>query len=112
MAQPGDGRPRPTVPLWLDANVIVLANFSGIDYPVGLAMISHVIAFFQKRPILSAADMPGLPPGVDKVSAEFVSLDLPTAATLLPAGLRTLPFALYRLRRLPFGQADGISPAG
>jgi hypothetical protein len=101
--QPGDGR-RQAPPLWLDANVIVLANFSGRDYPRGLAMLSRAVSFFHERPVLSAAEMPGLPPQVDKVAVEFVSLDLPTAAALLPPGLRTLPFALYRLRRLPFGQ--------
>jgi hypothetical protein len=112
MAQPDDGGRRAPPPLWLDATVIVLANLSGRDYPKGLAMLSRAIAFLQERPVLTAAEVPGFPVGVDKVAVEFVSLDLPTAAALLPPGLRTLPFALYRLRRLPFGQAGAISPAG
>lgn len=101
MAQPGGGRPQPPAPLWLDANLVVLAKFSGTDYPSGLAMISRTIAFFHERPVLAATDMPELPAGVDRIAVELISLDLPTAAAILPEGLRTLPFALYRLRRLP-----------
>jgi Pvc16 N-terminal domain len=103
--QPGDGWRHPPAPLRVDADIIALANFSGRDYSTGLAMISRVIAYFQERPVLTSSETPGLPVGVDKVAIEFVGLDLATAATLLPAGLRTLPFALYRLRGLPFGQA-------
>jgi hypothetical protein len=100
--QPADGRPPPPPPLWLDAYVVVLANFSGAAYLSGLEMISRAISFFQERPVFPRGEMPELPAQVDKLFVEFVSLDLPTAAALLPEGLRTLPFALYRLRRLPF----------
>lgn len=101
--QPADGRWQVLEPpLYLDAYSVVAANFSRANYRSGLAMMSRAISFFQESPIFSRMDTPELPDDIEKLVVEFVSLDFSAAAGLLPAGLRTMPFALYRLRRLAF----------
>jgi hypothetical protein len=105
--RPGDVRWQVAAPpLYLDAYVVVAANFSGTNYRTGLAMMSRAISFFQEKPIFTRSDTPELPDDVEKLVVEFVSLDFPAAAVLLPAALRAMPFALYRLRPLAFVQAQ------
>ncbi len=89
-------------PLHLDAYVVVAANFSQADYLSGLAAMSRAIAFFQESPVFTRMDNPQLPDDIEKLAVEFVNLDFSAAAALLPAGLRAMPFALYRLRQLTF----------
>jgi hypothetical protein len=102
-ARQADGpRQPPAPPLYLDAYVVVAANFSRADYLGGLAAISRAISFFQESPVFTPMDSPELPDGLEKLAVEFVSLDFSAAAGLLPAGLRAMPFALYRLRHLTF----------
>ena len=106
-ARPGDGPwPPPALPLHLDAYVVVAANFSRTHYRHGLAMMSRAISFFHANPIFTRSDTPELPDDVERLAVEFVSLDFPGAAALLPAGLRAMPFALYRLRGLAFVEAQ------
>lgn len=98
-------------PLYLDAYVVVVANFSKADYLSGLATMSRAISFFQESPVFTHLDTPQLPDDVEKLAVEFVSLDFSAAAALLPAGLRAMPFALYRLRQLAFESREILERA-
>jgi len=101
-------------PLMLDALIMISANFDDSNYEVGLARLSAVIAFMQRTPVLTGETMPDLPEPFDKLAIDFVSLDLSQVSSLMLAtGARSAPFALYRLRRLPFtaGAGAGIALA-
>jgi hypothetical protein len=100
-------------PLMMDAFFLLTANFTGVNYPAGLEMMSHAISFFQSNPVFTHADSPDLPGDVDRLMVEFVSLDFAQANNLLMlTGLKCFPFLLYRIRRLPFaGPAIlGVAP--
>ncbi len=100
--------------LHVDAYVLVAANFTDSDYEVGLSLLSMVISFFQETPVLTHGNAPSLPPELEKLVIEFVSLDLSQLSHLLTAtGSKYVPMVLYRLRRLPFsGSAvTGVAPA-
>jgi hypothetical protein len=93
----------------LDASVMISANFDDSNYEVGLARLSSVIASLQRTPVLTHDSAPDLPAELDKLVIEFVSLDLAQMSNLMTAtGAKYAPFALYRLRRLPFSSPAGL----
>lgn len=106
-AQPSDAsRWQPSVPpLHIDVYVVVVANFAGPDYRSGLAMIARAMSLFHETPVFTRADTPELPDGTERLAVEFVSLDFSAAHDLLPARVRAMPFALYRLRGLALMEA-------
>jgi hypothetical protein len=90
-------------PLVMDAFFLLTANFTGMNYPAGLEMMSRAISFFQSTPVFTHADAPDLPEDVDRMMVEFVSLDFAQANNLLMlTGLKCFPFVVYRIRRLTF----------
>lgn len=109
----GDKYPITSAPLTLDLFFLLTANFTGANYPAGLAMMSRAVAYFQATPVITAAQAPDLPPDVDRLTIEFVSLDFAEANHLLMlTGVKSFAYALYRVRRLAFsGQAiSGVAP--
>jgi hypothetical protein len=99
-------------PLHLDAYVMICAHFTEQNYEAGLARLSSTLSFFQQMPVLTRENTPQLPSQLDKLVVEFVSLDFGQMSHLLTAaGGGLAPFALYRLRRLPFDAAAAVSVA-
>lgn len=110
----GDHFTMQPAPLYLNPAVLFVANFGDGNYATGLDMLSRIIGFFQENPALTAAQLPGLAEGVDRLAFDFVSLDLVQTNYLLGMlGLRYLPCALYRIRTLSFvGSAyTGATPS-
>ena len=92
-----------TAPLHINAFVLFVANFSESNYPTGLGMLSRTIGFFQRNPVFTHDRLPGLAPEIDKLTMDFVSLDLSQTNHLMAMlGVKYLPSALYKLRMLPF----------
>jgi hypothetical protein len=95
-ATPGDAPP-----LRLDVSVLLMANFTGSNYPTGLGMLSHTITFFHENPVFlpdPAAGQSGEP-----IVVEFVNLDLEQTNELMAMlDLKYLPAAVYRMRGLAF----------
>jgi len=82
--------------------LLILANFTGENYPTGLGLISRVIGFMDNNPILSHADIPGLDAAIESLSFEFVNLDASQWSLYLQmAGTTYLPAAMYRVRIVP-----------
>jgi hypothetical protein len=82
---------------------MLTANFTDQNYSTGLALLSSAISAFQQNPIFTRADTPGLPEEADKLTVDFVSLDVAQMSQLLTAiGTKYLPMACYRVRRIPF----------
>jgi hypothetical protein len=91
------GAPRVTPPLHLDALVMLMANFSGSEYAVGLGMLARTIAFFHENPVLIPDPLPG------NIMLDFVNLDLAQTNELMAMlDLKYLPGAVYRMRGLRF----------
>src|SRR5450631_4123398 len=87
--------------LHLDALVLLMANFTGSNYPTGLGMLSHTITFFHENPMLPpdpAAGQSG-----ESIELDFVNLDLAQTNELMAMlDLKYLPASVYRMRRLAF----------
>ena len=88
-----------SLPPPLRLNLVLL--FAGRFQQYGTAMrtLSHLMAFFQARPVFSAAESPGLPPGVERLTMELLSWGPEQVSQMWSAiGARQLPSVLYRLR--------------
>lgn len=91
--------------------VLFAANWSGTtnNYNEALKHIGFVVTFFQSRNLFSPANSPSLPDGIEKLSAELVSLSFEQQNNLWGAlGAKYLPSVLYRLRVLYL--EDTIAP--
>jgi|CXWL01.1.fsa_nt_gi hypothetical protein len=90
-------------PLYIDLYVLFWANFTEKNYPEGLEMIGYTITFFQQNPVFNHETLPGLDPGIDKLTFEFTNLDLTEFNYLLGLfGAKYLPAAYYKVRLIPF----------
>jgi hypothetical protein len=90
-------------PIYIDLYVLFFANFYDDNYRQGLAMISRTISFFQQNPWFNAANMPDLPPAIDRLTMEISNLDLLEVNYLMGLiGAKYLPSIYYKLRMLPF----------
>jgi hypothetical protein len=99
--------------LYVDLYVLVLANFYDADYADGLGILSLAIGFFQQNPAFTPATLPGLPPGVDRLSFEMVNLEAADLSHVMGiAGVKYLPSVYYRVRGLPFQGAVMQGRAG
>ncbi|RVT48946.1 DUF4255 domain-containing protein [Rubrivivax albus] len=88
-----------SLPPPLRLNLVLL--FAGRFQQYGTAMrtLSHLMAFFQARPVFSAAESPDLPPGVERLTMELLSWGPEQVSQMWSAiGARQLPSVLYRLR--------------
>ena len=63
-----------TPPLYVDLHLLVYANFYDRKYPVGLAMISGVLSFFQQYPYFNHQNLPDLDPSIEQLTFEIVNL--------------------------------------
>lgn len=90
-------------PLYVDLYVLVTANFYDAGYTEGLTALTQAISFFQQNPWFTPATLPGLPPGVDKLTWEMANLEpMGLSYVMGLAGIKYLPSAYYKVRMLPF----------
>ena len=101
-------------PQYVTLYVLVLANFYDAAYAEGLGVLSMAIRFFQQNPSFTPSSLPGLPPGVDRLTWEMVSLDALGLNYLMGlAGVKYLPAVYYKVRLLTFqgGAVQAQAPA-
>jgi hypothetical protein len=90
-----DAGTRAAPALNLNLYLQVSSNF-GANYMQSLQFLSAALEFFVERPVFSA---PGLPAGIQSLTAEMVNLTIQDLQNLLSiAGSKYLPSALYKLR--------------
>ena len=95
-------------PLKLNATVLFSASFA--DYAQALRQLSHVLIFFQSHPLFAADSDAGLPPPLERLSAELVSHtpeQLNQMWTML--GAKHLPSVAYRLRLVVLQDSEPLS---
>lgn len=101
----------PTLRVNLD--VLISAHFDD-TYADGLELLSSAIGFFQGSSIYSPQTAPDLPPGLDRLTTEWVDLDVARIHQLWTVlGGRYRPSVLYKFRMLSFqsGWITGEVPA-
>jgi hypothetical protein len=87
--------------------LIVAARFA--TYSVALARLALAMRCFQARSLFTAADAPGLPEGLERLSIEMVNLSLEQMNQLWACvGARQLPSAVYRVRLLELRETEPL----
>jgi hypothetical protein len=97
-------------PLYLNMNIMFMANFAERGYSDGLAALSRLIAYFQQTPVFTPQNAPQLSPSIEQLSLDFENLspvDVNYVMSML--GTRYLPSAFYKVRMIPFDSQAMLS---
>ena len=94
----------------LKLNLVVLFAGRFQQYDQALRTLSHILAFFQARPVFTPTDSPALPAGLERVAMDLVSYG-PEQLNQMWAclGAKHLPSVVYRLRMVVL---QDLEPAG
>lgn len=93
----------------LKLNLVLLFAGRFQQYEQALRTLSHILAFFQARPLFTAAGSPGLPAGLERLAIELLSYG-PEQLNQMWAclGAKHLPSAVYRLRMVVLQDLEPI----
>lgn len=94
----------------LKLNLVLLFAGRFQQYDQALRTLSHVLAFFQARPVFTPADSPALPPGIERLALDLLSYG-PEQLNQMWAclGAKHLPSVVYRLRMVVL---QDVEPSG
>ncbi len=97
------------LPPALKLNLVLLFAGRFQQYDQALRTLSHILTFFQARPIFTPADNPGLPAGVDRLAIDLLSYG-PEQLNQMWAclGAKYLPSVVYRLRMVVLQDMEPI----
>jgi hypothetical protein len=100
---------RTSQPLNVNLLVLVAANF-GDNYGEALKLLSGGLDFFQSLPIMTPANSPAFPAGLDKLSVELVNLSIGELNSLWSInGSRYLPSFLLKLRTVAISRGEVVA---
>jgi len=86
-------------PLYVNAYLLISANFGGQNYPEALKILSTVIGYFQGARVMDHSNTPDLNAGIDRLVLEYEDLSLQELNNIWSVhGGKYVPSALYRLR--------------
>jgi hypothetical protein len=90
-------------PVYINIYVLIMCYFEGKNYTEGLKYLSYIISFFQTNSTFNRQTLPGLGPGVDKLSFELCSIDPQKLSYMLSmTGAKYLPSVYYKVRMFTF----------
>jgi hypothetical protein len=90
-------------PIHFSLNLMFVANFPDPNYSEALRYVSLVIQFFQGIRIFDKSNLPMLSANVDKISLEYVNLDLQQLSHVWSLiGLKYMPSVIYKVKLLSF----------
>ena len=87
----------------LNLNIMFASYFTDVNYIESLRHVSLVIDFFQRNPIFSLANTPGLPMNIPRLHVEIYNLNMPDTMRLWGAiGTKYIPSCAYRVKQVIF----------
>lgn len=94
----------------LKLNLVLLFAGRFQQYETALRTLSHILSFFQARPLFTPADSPGMPADVEHLAMDLLSWGPEQLSQMWTAiGTKQLPSVLYRLRLVALQDSE---PAG
>lgn len=94
--------------LKLNLHLLFAAHFR--NYDQGLRQLSHVLTFFQARPVFTRERYAGLDPRIDKLGVDLISPSFEQLNQMWAfVGAKQLPSALYRVRLVALQDAEPAS---
>lgn len=94
-------------PLFLNLYLMIASNFSGSNYNEGLKFISTAISFFQRQPMLTQHNSPGLDSRIERLVFDIENLSMQDLSSMwgMLSG-KYLPSVLYKIRMVTFDAGD------
>lgn len=86
-------------PLYIDLDIMLVSNFYGSDYALGLQSLSKAIQFFHGTPKFSKTNTANFPPSLQRITIEMAAdedLEKPEPWKYLSPVHK--PFVLYKLK--------------
>ena len=108
MAKNGGFQSNPGAPQPMRFNlyIVVAAHFPDPNYREALRFISHVIEFFQGKPVFDRSNSPTLSPNVERLTFEFVNQDFMGLNNLWSSiGAKYIPSVVLKVRMITFNQS-------
>jgi hypothetical protein len=98
------------MPPLLKLNLVIVIAGRFQQYEQALRTLSHVLAFFQARPLFTPSDSPALPPGIERLALDLLSWG-PEQLNQMWAclGAKHLPSVIYRLRYVALQDVEPAS---
>jgi len=98
------------LPPVLKLNLVVVFAGRFQQYDQALRTLSHVLAYFQARPLFTPSDSPALPAGIERLALDLLSWG-PEQLNQMWAclGAKHLPSVIYRVRYVAL---QDVEPAG
>ena len=85
--------------------IVVAAHFPDPNYREALRFISHVIEFFQGKPVFDRSNSPTLSPRIERLTFEFMNQDFMALNNLWSSiGAKYIPSVVLKVRMLTFNQ--------
>jgi hypothetical protein len=93
----------------LKLNLVLLFAGRFQQYDQALRTLSHILAFFQARPVFTPSDSPGTPAGIERLALDLLSYG-PEQLNQMWAclGAKHLPSVVYRLRMVVLQDVEPI----
>lgn len=108
MAKNGGFQSNPGAPQPMRFNlyIVVAAHFPDPNYREALRFISHVIEFFQGKPVFDRSNSPTLSPNLERLTFEFVNQDIMGLNNLWSSiGAKYIPSVVLKVRMITFNQS-------
>lgn len=94
----------------LKLNLVLLFAGRFQQYATALRTLSHLMAFFQARPLFTPTESPGLPAGIERLSMELLSWGPEQLSQMWAAiGAKQLPSVLYRARMVVLQDSEPVA---
>jgi hypothetical protein len=97
-------------PVHTNLYLLFSGNFNGKNYSEALKFLSHTISYFQRNPLFTRNNSPGLDPRISRLALDIENLnikDLSSLWTVLSG--KYLPSVLYKIRMVTFHAEDVIT---
>jgi hypothetical protein len=96
------------VPVYINIYLMFACNFGGRNYSEALKFLSHIIGFFQRRPVWDHQNTPEMDEKTNKLCIDIVNLDIKDIANLWGVlSSKYLPSVIYKIRTFVFS-SDGL----
>ena len=93
----------------LKLNLVLLFSGRFQQYAQALRTLSHIMGFFQARPLFTPADSPALPEGLERLALDLLSYGPEQLNQMWTCfGAKHLPSVVYRLRLVALQDMEPI----
>lgn len=94
-------------PIHTNLYLLFAGNYNGKNYAEALKLLSNTISFFQRNPLFTRQNSPGLDQRIARLSLDIENLNIKDLSSLWSVlSGKYLPSVLYKIRMITFDAGD------